>query len=415
MIQPVSERFLRYVTIDTTSDPNSDTCPSSPEKQLPFADLLVKEMKELGIADAYRDEDGYVYGTVPGNIPDYQGPVLGLIAHMDTVCDAPGADIRPRLIENYDGGDILLNEAENIWLRPTDYESLSLYKGKRLIVTDGTTLLGGDDKAGVAEIMTMAETLIQHPEIPHGPIRIGFTPDEEIGRGADRFNVADFGADFGYTLDGGPIGEVEYENFNAASATVKVTGLSIHPGSAKNKMRNALHLAIEFESMLPPTQRPEHTEGYEGFIHLTHFNGHVEEAKLSYIIRDHDKNLFEEKKVYLQRVAAYMNEKYGAGTIDLQITDSYYNMKEQVEPYPFLIDEILAIYEELAIAPHIQPIRGGTDGARLSFMGLPCPNLGTGDHNAHGRFEYVCVDSMEQSVEVLLRLSERFAKLSVSR
>lgn len=407
----VSERFLQYVSVDTTSDPESTTFPSTAAKQLPFADSLVEEMKSIGIADACRDEYGYVMGTIPSTIEGYSGPILGFVAHMDTACDAPGANIKPRIIENYDGQDIVLNAEKNIVMRTSEFQNLLPYKGQTLIVTDGTTLLGGDDKAGVAEIMTAAETLIQHPEIQHGPIRIGFTPDEEVGHGVAHFDVKKFGADYAYTLDGGELGELEYENFNAASATVQITGISIHPGSAKNKMLNAALVGMEFQSMLPVFEKPENTEGYEGFTHLIGFEGTVEQAKLKYIIRDHDKALYEKKKAFMQDIAAFLNHKYGEGTIQLTIEDSYFNMKEQIEPHMFLIDHVVEVYHDLGITPKIQAIRGGTDGARLSFMGLPCPNLGTGDHNCHGHFEFTCIESMETSVQVVIKLAERFAKM----
>lgn len=406
----VSKRFLEYVRVDTTSDPESTTFPSTSEKQLPFADSLVAEMKSIGITDACRDEYGYVMGTVPSTIENYSGPVIGFIAHMDTACDAPGANIQPRIIESYDGKDIVLNAEKNIVMRTSEFENLASYQGKSLIVTDGTTLLGADDKAGIAEIMTAAEILIQNPQIKHGPIRIGFTPDEEVGQGVAHFDVQKFGADYAYTLDGGEIGELEYENFNAASATVEITGLSIHPGSAKNKMRNAALIGMEFHSMLPVFERPEYTENREGFTHLTGFNGTVEHAKLKYIIRDHDMGLYEKKKAFMQSIADFLNQKYGAGTIRLTIADSYFNMKEQVEPHMFLIDNVRTVYADLNIEPKIVAIRGGTDGARLSFMGLPCPNLGTGSQNCHGHFEFACIQDMETSVQIVIKLAELFAR-----
>ena len=390
----VLERFLNYVVVETTSDPYSESFPST-KSQLDFGHTLMEEMKELGLTDVAQDEYGYVFGTIPSTIPDYKGKVLGLIAHMDTAPAASGKNVKPRMIKNYDGTEIVLNAEKKIVMTPEDFPSLKEYVGQDLVVTDGLTLLGGDDKAGVAEIMTAAEYLIGHPEIPHGPIRVGFTPDEEVGKGADFFDVKKFGADFAYTVDGGECGELEYENFNAASAFVDFTGLSIHPGSAKNKMVNALLLAMEFQGMMPEAQKPEHTEGREGFIHLDVMEGSVEHASCEYIVRDHDFDLFKEKKEYMQRVADYMNGKYGEGTVSLRMEDSYYNMKQQIEPHYFLIENVLKVYEKLDIEPKIQPIRGGTDGSRLSFMGLPCPNLGTGGHNFHGHFEYVCVQSME--------------------
>lgn len=403
----VLERFLNYVVVETTSDPYSESFPST-KSQLDFGHTLMEEMKKLGLTDVAQDEYGYVFGTIPSTIPDYKGKVLGLIAHMDTAPAASGKNIKPRVIKNYDGAEIVLNAEKKIVMKPEDFPSLKQYVGQDLVVTDGLTLLGGDDKAGVAEIMTAAEYLINHPEIPHGPIRVGFTPDEEVGQGADYFDVKKFGADFAYTVDGGECGELEYENFNAASVFVDFTGLSIHPGSAKNKMINALLLAMEFQGMMPEAQKPEHTEGREGFIHLDVMEGSVEHASCEYIVRDHDFDLFKEKKEYMQRVADYMNGKYGEGTVSLRMEDSYYNMKQQIEPHYFLIENVLKVYEKLDIEPKIQPIRGGTDGSRLSFMGLPCPNLGTGGHNFHGHFEYVCVQSMEKCAEVLIELVKTF-------
>ena len=403
----VLERFLNYVVVETTSDPYSESFPST-KSQLDFGHTLMEEMKKLGLTDVAQDEYGYVLGTIPSTIPDYKGKVLGLIAHMDTAPAASGKNVKPRMIKNYDGTEIVLNAEKKIVMTPEDFPSLKEYVGQDLVVTDGLTLLGGDDKAGVAEIMTAAEYLIGHPEIPHGPIRVGFTPDEEVGKGADFFDVKKFGADFAYTVDGGECGELEYENFNAASAFVDFTGLSIHPGSAKNKMVNALLLAMEFQGMMPEAQKPEHTEGREGFIHLDVMEGSVEHASCEYIVRDHDFDLFKEKKEYMQRVADYMNGKYGEGTVSLRMEDSYYNMKQQIEPHYFLIENVLKVYEKLDIEPKIQPIRGGTDGSRLSFMGLPCPNLGTGGHNFHGHFEYVCVQSMEKCAEVLIELVKTF-------
>ena len=399
----VLERFLNYVVVETTSDPYAESFPST-KSQLDFGHTLMEEMKKLGLTDVTQDEYGYVFGTIPSTVPDYKGKILGLIAHMDTAPAASGKNIKPRVIKNYDGAEIVLNAEKKIVMKPEDFPSLKQYVGQDLVVTDGLTLLGGDDKAGVAEIMTAAEYLIGHPEIPHGPIRVGFTPDEEVGKGADFFDVKKFGADFAYTVDGGECGELEYENFNAASAFVDFTGLSIHPGSAKNKMVNALLLAMEFQGMMPEAQKPEHTEGRDGFIHLDVMEGSVEHASCEYIVRDHDFDLFKEKKEYMQRVADYMNGKYGEGTVSLRMEDSYYNMKQQIEPHYFLIENVLKVYEKLDIEPKIQPIRGGTDGSRLSFMGLPCPNLGTGGHNFHGHFEYVCVQSMEKCAEVLIEL-----------
>lgn len=406
----VIDRFLKYIAIDTQSDPKSTTFPSSYEKEMAFADMLVEELKAIGITDAAKDEYGYVFGTIPATIENYTGPVVGLIAHMDTAQEAPGNCTNPRFIENYDGSDIVLNEALNMVMRPCDFESLNEQKGKTILVTDGTTLMGGDDKAGVAEIMTVAETLIAHPEIPHGTVKIGFTPDEEVGSGVDHFDVERFGADYAYTLDGGALGELEYENFNAAGATVEITGLAIHPGSSKNKMKSAVLIGMELEAMLPAAEKPMYTEGYEGFTHLLGINGTVSSATMEYIIRDHDKTLFEKKKAYLTSAVELLNKKYGEGTLKLTLEDSYYNMKEELAPYMFLIDNVKEVYDELGIPTRIQAIRGGTDGARLSYMGLPCPNLGTGDYNCHGPYEYVCVDAMEQSIDMLIKLVQKFAE-----
>ena len=399
----VAERFLKYIAVDTTSDPSSDTFPST-RSQLDFAASLAEEMKSMGLSDVELDPYGYVFGTIPSTIEDYQGKILGFIAHMDTSCAESGKNIRPRIVKDYDGKDIVLNEEKKIVLSPRDFSNLSQYRGQDLIVTDGTTLLGGDDKAGIAEILTAAEYLLAHPEIPHGPVRVGFTPDEEIGQGTDHFDVERFGADFAYTMDGGECGELEYENFNAAGADVEFQGVSIHPGSAKDKMINALRLAMEFEALMPASQRPECTEGREGFIHLDSLQCSVEHARSEYIIRDHDMELFQQKKACMEEAARNMNVKYGYEAVSLNIEDSYFNMKEKIQPHPFLIENVLKVYEKLGIRPQIQPIRGGTDGAQLSFKGLPCPNLGTGDHNCHGHFEFACIQAMEKSVEVIIEL-----------
>ena len=397
-METVQERFLRYVRFDTTSDEFSETCPST-SKQKVLGQALVEEMLSMGIADARMDENGYVYGTVPG---DPNLPTIGLIAHMDTAPDASGANIRAKVIP-YEGGDILLNGEKGIYLREADYESLKRNKGKHLIVTDGTTLLGADDKAGVAEILTAAQTLLIEGGV-HATLKIGFTPDEEIGRGADRFDVAHFGADYAYTADGGTIGELEYENFNAASAKVTVHGLNIHPGSAKNKMVNSQYIAMEFQSLLPQAQKPEHTEDYEGFIHLTDMKGEVEESVLRYIVRDHDKTLFEEKKQLMTATADYLNRKYGDGTVELELKDSYYNMREKIEPHMEIVDRAKRAMAAVGMEPRTVPVRGGTDGARLSYEGLLCPNLCTGGENYHGRFEYIPVEDMEKCVAMLVAL-----------
>jgi tripeptide aminopeptidase len=394
----VTERFLKYVSFDTKSDENSETCPSTLGQKLLGA-ALVEEMLEMGITDARMDENGYVYGTIPGN-PNL--PTIGLIAHMDTSPDASGTDVKARIVE-YTGEDILLNAEKDIWLRASDYPGMKKHIGKHLIVTDGTTLLGADDKAGVAEIMTAAEFLLR-ARMNHATVKIGFTPDEEIGRGADLFDVAGFGADYAYTVDGGSIGELEYENFNAAGAKVEIFGVNIHPGSAKDKMKNAQLIAMEFNALLPADQRPEHTEGYEGFFHLTDMQGDVEKATLYYIIRDHDFEKFEEKKELLVKAGEKLNEKYGNGSVCVSVKDSYFNMKQMIEPCMFIVERAKSAMEAVGITPSIQPIRGGTDGARLSFEGLPCPNLCTGGENFHSRFEYVPVEDMERIKDLLIQL-----------
>ena len=399
----VEERFLKYIAVDTTSDPSSDTFPST-KSQLDFAAALREEMESLGLENVSIDQYGYVFGTIPSTIKDYSGKILGFISHMDTSCAESGKNIRPRIIKRYDGKDIVLNEEKNIIMSPRDFSNLAQYQGQDLIVTDGNTLLGGDDKAGIAEILTAAEYLLAHPEIPHGPVRVGFTPDEEIGQGTEHFDVEKFGADFAYTMDGGECGELEYENFNAAEAVADFNGVSIHPGSAKGKMINAIRLAMEYERLMPSVQRPECTEGREGFIHLDSLQGSVDHARSEYIIRDHDMDLFQKKKKQMEDMARIMNIKYGYEAVSLKIQDSYFNMKEKIEPHRFLIDNVLKVYEKLGIQPQIQPIRGGTDGAQLSFKGLPCPNLGTGDHNCHGHFEFTCIQAMEKSVEVIVEL-----------
>lgn len=402
----VVKRFLRYIAVDTQSAAEKDVIPST-AKQFDLAKILVEELKKMGAQDVKMDDHAYVYATVPAT-SEKEIPVLGLIAHMDTSPACSGKNVNPQFINNYDGKDILMNKETGLTMKVEDYPELLNYKGQDLITTDGTTLLGADDKAGVAEIMALADYLLSYPEIPHGKIRIGFTPDEEVGCGADLFDVAGFGADVAYTIDGGALGELEYENFNAASAKVKVHGFSIHPGSAKNKMKNAILMAMEFQNMLPVFENPMCTEGYEGFFHLDGIAGDVEETVMDYIIRDHDKQKFEEKKAYITRVADYLNQKYGQGTIELILKDSYYNMKEKIEPHMYLIDLAKEAMTDMGITPVVSPVRGGTDGARLSYMGLPCPNLCTGGHNYHGRFEYVCVQSMEKVVELLLKITEKF-------
>ena len=395
----VYERFLKYVSYPTTSDENNECCPST-ENQRVLANELCKELLEIGLSDARVDENGYVYASIPANCEGM--PAIGFISHMDTASDAPGENIKAKMID-YEGGDILLNEEQDIWLRLSDYPYVAELKGQRLIVTDGTTLLGADDKAGVAEIMAAAERLV-NADFPHGKICIGFTPDEEIGRGADLFNVGGFGADYAYTLDGGGLGEIEYENFNAASATVKVHGRAIHPGSAKDKMINAARVCCEFDSMLTPDEIPEKTEGYEGFHHLISIEGETEEAVSRYIIRDHSKEKFLAKKAEFESVAKALNEKYGDGRVEVILRDSYYNMKEVLLDKMYVVERATSAMERLGMKTFSVPIRGGTDGARLSFMGLPCPNLPTGGGNFHSRFEYVSVDSMEKIVDIVVEI-----------
>lgn len=406
MTGKVTEKFLKYIKVDTRSDENSNTFPST-EKQKNLAKILEQEMQELGVSEVYFDEEfGYVYGKIPANDGGESPKTVAFIAHMDTAPDISGEVTNPQFVENYQGQDITLNEELGIKLTTKKFPELKEYIGKTLITTDGTTLLGADDKAGVAEIMTMAEILLANPEIKHGPIAICFTPDEEVGAGVDHINLERLGADYGYTVDGGALGEIEYENFNAASCLVKVQGVNVHPGEAKNKMKNAALVAMEFEMLLPRNEKPEYTCGYEGFYHLTDMQGNEESAKLNYIIRDHDREKFEAKKAYVEKTAEFLNQKYGEGTVTVVQKDSYYNMKEKVEPeYFFLVEYAKMCMEELDIVPRIQPIRGGTDGARLSYMGLPCPNLCAGGHNFHGRYEYVCVESMEKIVELLVKLA----------
>ena len=403
----VIDRFLKLVSYETTSDENSETCPSTPNQKVLGAEL-VRQMQELGIADAQMDEHGYVYGTIPANC-EKELPVLGLIAHMDTSPDASGKDIKARITDVYSGGDIVLNEEKGIVLSPKDFPSLLRNTGKHLIVTDGTTLLGADDKAGVAEILSAAELLLSSDK-PHGVIRIGFTPDEEIGRGADLFDVKGFGADYAYTVDGGTLGEVEYENFNAASAKLVFHGRSVHPGDAKGKMISAMLAAIDFNALLPENEIPACTEGYEGFYHLTEMSGTVEEATLSYIIRDHSREKFEQRKQAVAAAAEEIDRKYGRGTVELTLRDSYYNMKEELADCMFLIWDAEKALREVGVEPVIVPIRGGTDGARLSYEGLPCPNLCTGGENYHGRFEYIPVEDMELITKMLATLCWNLAQ-----
>ncbi len=427
-MKTVLERFLNYVSYDTESDETSESCPST-AKQLVLAEQLRQELIEMGAADVRVSEFGYVFARIPSTIGTVSAnagdgaqmadsadgaagrtPVLGFIAHMDTSPALSGANVKPRIVHDYDAEDIVLNEEKQIVMKVADFPFLADLRGEDLIVTDGTTLLGADDKAGIAEIMTMAEHFLTHPEIKHGEICIGFTPDEEIGRGADRFDVANFGADIAYTVDGGALGELEYENFNAASGKVTIHGVSIHPGSAKLKMKNALLIGMEFQSLLPAFENPMYTEGYEGFYHLDGMSGGVEEAKMEYIIRDHDRAKFEEKKRFFADVAAFLNRKYGEGTVVCEIRDSYYNMKEKLEPCMYLIDNAEEAMRACGVEPIVVPIRGGTDGARLSYMGLPCPNLCTGGYNYHGKYEFIPAGSLEKTTEILVEIAKRIAE-----
>jgi tripeptide aminopeptidase len=404
----VAEKFLTYVKIDTQSDRYSDTTPST-QKQLKLARLLIKELKALKLENITLSEYGYVMATLPANIPDFKGPTIGFIAHMDTSPDFTAANVNPKFVENYDGGDIPLDDAGEIILSPHEFPELAHYKGKTLITTDGSRLLGADDKAGVAEIMTAIEYLVKHPEIPHGPIRIAFTPDEEVGKGADHFDVEAFNADFAYTMDGGEIGDLNYENFNAAGAEIIIHGRSVHPGSAKNKMVNAILVAIEMTQMLPERERPEHTENYEGFFHIYEFEGDVERARMVYIIRDHDRQKYNARIELLERSASTLNARYGVGTVELKIKEQYLNMKEKLLPHMHIVDTAKEAIQNLDIKPLITPIRGGTDGSRLSYMGLLTPNIFTGGHNFHGNYEYICLESMESAVQVILKIIELYA------
>jgi tripeptide aminopeptidase len=399
---------VRYVTVDTESDPNSPTCPST-KKQWDLAHKLVDELKAIGLSDVTIDAHAYIMATLPSNV-DHEVPTIGFISHFDTTPDFTGANVKPQIVPNYDGKDIVLNKEKNIVLSPDYFEDLLLYKGQTLITTDGTTLLGADDKAGITEIVTAMEYLINHPEIKHGTIRIGFTPDEEIGRGAHKFDVEKFGADWAYTMDGSQIGELEYENFNAAGAKITVHGKIVHPGYAKGKMINSMLIANEFLAALPSLEIPQETTGYEGFYHLHHLQGSVEETTMQYIIRDHDKQLFEDRKKFMLSIADRINKKYGASTVSIEISDQYYNMKEKVTPVMHIVAIAEAAMKSLGINPLIKPIRGGTDGSQLSYMGLPCPNIFAGGHNFHGPYEYVPVESMQKAVEVIVKIAELTAK-----
>ncbi|GAA4812334.1 peptidase T [Litoribaculum gwangyangense] len=404
----IIKRFISYVTIDTQSDPNSETTPST-KKQWDLANKLAEELKSIGMQEVTIDENAYIMATLPSNVK-HEVPVIGFISHFDTSPDFTGANVKPQIIDKYNGKNIVLKKKENIVLSPDYFEDLHQYKGQTLITTDGTTLLGADDKAGICEIVSAMEYLINHPEIKHGKIRVGFTPDEEIGRGAHKFDVNKFGADWAYTMDGSQIGELEYENFNAAGAVVTVKGKSVHPGYAKGKMINSLYIAQEFINSLPRIETPEHTEGYQGFFHLHDVNGNVEQTMLKYIIRDHDKKHFEARKEVMVKLTNELNSQYGREIISIEIKDQYFNMKEQIEPVMHIVNIAEKAMKELDITPIIKPIRGGTDGSQLSYMGLPCPNIFAGGHNFHGRYEYVPVESMIKATEVICKIAELTAK-----
>ena len=400
----LTERFLKYVSFCTTSDEETNMTPST-SGQMEFAKYLAAELKEIGMQEVTLDENGYVMATLPANVEGK--PTIGFIAHMDTAPDASGKNVKARIVENYNGQDIVLNEEKNIIFEVAKYPEILDYKGQDIIVTDGTTLLGADDKAGLAEIVTACEYLIQHPEIKHGKIRVGFTPDEEIGQGADHFDVEKFGCDFAYTMDGGAVGELEYENFNAAGCKVKVHGVNVHPGYGYHKMINSMRIANHFATMLPRWETPEHTQGYEGFYHLIAMNGTVEETTLQYIIRDHDRARFESRKREIEHLARKINQEYGEGTIEVEIRDQYYNMREKVEPVMHIVTLVEEAMKEVGVTPKVQPIRGGTDGARLSFEGLPCPNIFAGGVNFHSRFEYLPIPSMEKAMQVILQIVQK--------
>ena len=405
----LTERFLKYVSFCTTSDEETNMTPSTPG-QMEFAKYLAAELKEIGMQEVTLDDNGYVMATLPANVEGK--PVIGFIAHMDTAPDASGKNVKARIVTHYDGNDIVLNAEKNIVFEVAKYPEILDYKGQDIIVTDGTTLLGADDKAGLAEIVTACEYLIQHPEIQHGKIRVGFTPDEEIGQGADHFDVAKFGCDFAYTMDGGAVGELEYENFNAAGCKVKVHGVNVHPGYGYHKMINSMRIANQFASMLPRWETPEHTQGYEGFYHLIAMNGSVEETTLQYIIRDHDRARFESRKREIEHLARKINQEYGEGTIEVELRDQYYNMREKVEPVMHIVTLVEEAMKEVGVTPKVQPIRGGTDGARLSFEGLPCPNIFAGGVNFHSRFEYLPIPSMEKAMQVILKIVEKASQFS---
>ncbi len=408
MREELLNRFLKYVKIYTTSDEMSESCPST-ERQWDLAKVLVEDLKEIGLEDISLDKNGYVMATLAANTEGV--PSIGWIAHMDTAPNYNGNHVNPRIIENYDGKDIVLDAEQNIISSVADFPELKNYIGKTLIVTDGSSLLGADDKAGVTEILEAVKYLKAHPEIPHGKVRVGFTPDEEIGRGADLFDIKAFDCDFAYTVDGGEIGELEYENFNAASVHIEITGRDIHPGAAKDKMINSILLAMEVQTMLPVEQRPEYTTGYEGFFLLDSLQGSVEKTTMDYIIRDHSFEKFAEKKVFIQEVIAFLQKKYPKAKLECQIKDSYFNMREKIEPVMYIVDLAKKSMEELDIVPKVSPIRGGTDGSRLSYEGLPCPNIFTGGHNFHGKHEYICVESMEKARDLIVKITENATKL----
>ncbi len=410
MKEKILEKFLRYISVDTASDPESSSQPSS-AKQLELSRMLVQELKDMGVTDVSLDEFGYVMATIPSNLPaGIKVPVIGFIAHVDSAPDAPGGGVNPQIINNYNGEDIVINIDKGMVLKVEEFPELAGYKGQTLITTDGNTLLAADDKAGIAEIMTAVEYIMKNPDFMHGEIKIGFTPDEEIGRGVDKFDVKRFGAEYAYTVDGGEIGELEYENFNAAGAKIFIQGRNIHPGYAKDKMVNAIILGTEFNALLPVEQRPESTQHYEGFYHIIRFDGTVEEATIQYIIRDHNTEKFESRKNFIEESVTFMNKKYGDGTFRLELKDQYYNMRKQVEPHYHIVEKAVEAMEMAGVKPNIKPIRGGTDGARLSFMGLPCPNIFAGGHNFHGRYEYIPLESMEKATEVILNIVKLYTK-----
>ena len=405
-MEKILDKFLRYVSFDTASDPMSQTQPST-AKQFALLELLLAELKKMGIADAHLDEYGYVMASIPSNT-SADIPAVGFIAHVDTSPDAPGNEITPQIFPDYDGNPILLNKEKDLYLDPAEFPELLLYKGQTIITTDGTTLLGADDKAGVAAIIWAAQYLMENPQVKHGPVKIAFTPDEEIGRGVAKFDVEKFGAKYAYTIDGGQVGEMEYENFNAAMANIHVQGRNIHPGYAKDKMINALIIGTELNNMLPVEQRPEFTAGYEGFYHITSFRGTVEEAQINYIIRDHDPDKFEQKKDLIREVVAFMNKKYGAKCVTMELKDQYYNMRKQIEPHMHIVDKAVRAIKAEGITPIVHPIRGGTDGAQLSYHGLPCPNIFAGGHNFHGKMEYLPLESMEKAARVVLGIIAQY-------